>query len=61
MTKCICGSEDCKHYNVIGEKLVEKDNELQLLKGKWQSKDIEDFKDEIIEKNKKALLEDGMY
>ena len=59
--QCICGSYDCKHYNMIDEKLVEKDHELQKHKMKWQSQDVENFKDTIIEKNTKAFLEDGMY
>lgn len=59
--QCICGSFTCKHYNMINEKLVEKDHELQILKMKYGSEDVEHFKDMIIEKNTKAFLEDGMY
>lgn len=59
MNRCVCGSENCKHFNVMDGILVEKDPKKHYFK--WESKNIEDFKDKIIEQNTRVYLEDGMY
>lgn len=59
MKKCICGSESCKHFNIMDGILVERDPNKHYYK--WEDKEIEDFKDKIMDKNMAALLEDGMY
>lgn len=61
MNKCICGETKCDHVTVIDGELIKKDDPRWLLKGKWETKDIEDFKDKILDKAMEDMIKEGMY
>lgn len=58
---CLCGANHCDHVTVIDGELIERDDPRWLLKGKWETKDIEDFKDKILNKAIDDMVKEGMY